>query len=166
MAVRKTTTKKAPAKKPTKTTTRKRPVKKPVEKVEVEPTEEDEDVEMEGRDYWINTKVHICENGYEIEYEGSIDTTELERIGKEEAEKVHELKKDFSLPPKKDSIQEQAHLFITQMINSRKTTMDSGEALQLQHYYNTIFSLNEKVANCDICAIRMFKRLKNYLGIK
>lgn len=59
-----------------------------------------------------------------------------------------------------------AVIFLKEMLKSRKTRMSPEEAIQLEEHYNQTFGLNEKIAGCDICAVRMWKRLANHFHIK
>lgn len=59
-----------------------------------------------------------------------------------------------------------AVIFLKEMLKSRKTRMSPEEALELEQHYNNTFGLNEKIAGCDICAVRMWKRLINHFHIK
>lgn len=59
-----------------------------------------------------------------------------------------------------------AVIFLKEMIASRKTRLSPDEALELEEHYNNTFGLNEKISGCDICGVRMFKRLCNHFHIK
>ncbi len=70
-------------------------------------------------------------------------------------------------PAKKElTFDEEAKLFIETLIMERRNRISGNDIQKLEYYYNTKLGLAERIGNCDLCAIRMFKRLKNIYGIK
>lgn len=56
--------------------------------------------------------------------------------------------------------------FLWSMLKSGRSRMTQEEARRLEEIYNRTLGLAEKIGNCDLCAIRMWKRMCNYYGVK
>lgn len=56
--------------------------------------------------------------------------------------------------------------FLWYMLKSGRSRMTQEEARRLEEIYNRTLGLAEKIGNCDLCSIRMWKRMCNYYGVK
>lgn len=60
----------------------------------------------------------------------------------------------------------EAKSFLWSMLKSGRARMTQEEAKRLEEIYNRTLGLAEKVGNCDICGVRMFRRMCNIYGVK